>query len=91
MPRIPSADAESSVTANESLRIIAKTLALIALRMEPDKKSTLNDRAAFLSSVGFDTKTIADMLESSVPTIAPMLSRRKSQGLGHRKTRKQGR
>jgi hypothetical protein len=79
---------EHSATASESLQIIAKTLALIALRMGPEANATLNDRAAFLASLGFDTKTIAGMLDTSVTTIAPMLSRRKAQGKPRRSIRK---
>ncbi len=79
MQRGINTELEHSATAGESLQIIAKTLALIALRMGSEANATLNDRAAFLASLGFDTKTIAGMLETSITTIAPMLSRRKSQ------------
>jgi hypothetical protein len=63
----------------DALRIIAKTLAIVAMRMGPEANATLENKAAFLVSCGFDTKTIAAMLESSVTTIAPLLSRRKAK------------
>ena len=66
----------------DALRIIAKTLAIVAMRMGPEGNATLENKAAFLVSCGFDTKTIAAMLESSVTTIAPLLSRRKARAKG---------
>jgi len=67
------------LSSTDALRIIAKTLAIVAMRMEPSANTTLENKAAFLVSCGFDTKTIATMLESSVTTIAPLLSRRKGK------------
>jgi hypothetical protein len=65
-----------SVSAVDSgaLRIIARSFAVIALRLAPKKFKNDSDRIPFLKALGLSNAEIADLLGTTVNTVAVCLS-----------------
>jgi predicted transcriptional regulator len=60
--------------------VIARSLALIAMKVADLDKKSISDRAAFLSTLGMPKEEIAPLLGSTSASIAELLRQRSKKG-----------
>ncbi len=78
---VPAADVSQLL---DVLRVIARGLGAVALRLAPSRPKTNKDRVQFLRSLGFDRNEIAGMLDIAPHIVSVRMSESRGKAGGKR-------